>query len=293
MSDNEPGKERGKLIPMTGGHIETADDIEYLEALGLLDRAEKPGNVRPRPFRTGRTTRIRVSAGETGERVGWFIGRIGAWLSGANMVDHQASERIQPSTADQRQPQPVPRNGEPRLRSLPRDTYQETLSPVRLLPLEAASGIQPDQAGTVDHLRGGLPLTPAPIAYLSSGFANGASQTANSDWRTRSLAGSRKWIMAAELIEILAQASPLRKVLRRIIGPRGADVLFLSTSVASLLLSFESPERVDGIALLMTVAQFTLGLLIEHWWVDLLFGITGIALFLLERHQHRRASFSG
>jgi hypothetical protein len=40
-------------------------------------------------------------------------------------------------------------------------------------------------------------------------------------------------------------------------------------------------------------ARFALGFLIEPWWIDLLFGIAGIAMFLSERHQHHRARFPG
>lgn len=277
---------------MTGGSIETADDIEYLEALGLLDRAEKPGNVRPRPFRTGRTARIRVSAGETGERVGWFIGRIGTRLFGASTVDRHASERISPSAPDQRLPKPVSRNDEKSLRSLPRYTYQGTPSPVTPLPHGSASSLQPDHAVIVAHPRTRHPLSPAPITYISSGMANGASPSPSEDRQKPILAGSRNWILATEVMEILTHVSPLRNVLRRILGPRGADLLFLGTSVAGLFLSIHSSGEVDGRGLLLMAAQFALGFLIKPLWVDLLFGITGIALFLLEQRRQRRTLFA-
>lgn len=278
---------------MTGGSIETADDIEYLEALGLVDRLENPVSVRPRPFKAGRAARLSVSAGVTGERVGWFIGRIGQRLFGASTDAEQTGQRVQPVVPDQWQPKPVPKSGDQNLRSLPRDIYPGTRVPTVPPQSGAAIGVQTDHAISIAHPRTTHHQAPTPITDISSRFSNSASPIVNNDQRTRSQPRTRKWIMAVEVMEIVAQASPLRNAIRRIIGPRGADVLFFGTGVAGLLLSLHSAERVDGIALLMSAAQFTLGLFIELWWVELLFGFAGLAMFLFERHQQRRASFAG
>jgi hypothetical protein len=82
-------------------------------------------------------------------------------------------------------------------------------------------------------------------------------------------------------------------MLRRVLGPRGVDALFFGTGLAGMLLPLIASENIDGFALLTMAARFALGFLIEPWWIDLLFGIAGIAMFLSERHQHRRARLVG
>lgn len=104
---------------------------------------------------------------------------------------------------------------------------------------------------------------------------------------------TRNWILAFEVMEILAHVPPFRSVRHRFLGPRGADPLFLGTSLAGLLLPFHASRSVDVVALCMVAARFALGFLIEPWWIDLLFGVTGIAMFIIELRRHRRALAAG
>ncbi len=136
-------------------------------------------------------------------------------------------------------------------------------------------------------------MEPTPIIYRSSTSPAGLGQSANSDRHAQLLAGSRAWTLAAEAMGIMAHVSPVRKMLCRILGPRGVDLLFFGTGLAGMLLPLVASDRVDGFALLTMAARFTLGFLIEPWWIDLLFGIAGFAMFLFERHQHHRARFAG
>ncbi len=136
-------------------------------------------------------------------------------------------------------------------------------------------------------------MEPTPITYLSSTSPAGAGPSANSGRRTRSLAGTRTWTLAAEVMEIMAHVSPVRKMLCRFLGPRGVDLLFFGTGLAGMLLPLIASENIDGFALLTIATRFALGFLIEPWWIDLLFGIAGITMFLYERHQHRRARLVG
>lgn len=293
VSGNDAGFERRMAPRMTGGSIQTADALEFIERPATLSGTVNAGNVRPRPIGAGRTTRLRVRAGESGERVGWVIGRIVQRLSGASAVSRQTGERIPPAVSDPWQPEPASRHGEQRLKWRSRDTRPETLPAVTRLPLKVTGSIQPDQAFIVAHPRAQHPLAPAPITYIPSGLADRASSKSSDDRRTLSLDGSRTLILAAEAMEMLAHVPRLRNLLSRILGPRGTDLLFLGTSLAGMLLPLIASENIDGFALFMTFARFGLGLLIEPWWVDLLFGITGIAMFLFEHRQHRRARFAG
>ncbi len=136
-------------------------------------------------------------------------------------------------------------------------------------------------------------MEPTPITYLSSTSPAGAGPSANNDQRTRSLAGTRTWTLAAEVMEIMAHVSPVRNMLHRVLGPRGVDALFFGTGLAGMFLPLVASDRVDGFALLTMAARFALGFLIEPWWIDLLLGIAGIAMFLFERHQRHRTPFVG
>ena len=60
-----------------------------------------------------------------------------------------------------------------------------------------------------------------------------------------------------------------------------------------MLLPFQASGSIDGSALFMVAARFALGFLIEPWWIDLLFGIAGIGMFLLERRRHRQTLATG